>query len=96
MSANEAQPTNADDVLTTSEAARFLKISLRTLQEMVRRGQLQPRRFGTKGRVWRFVRSELLAPQQTETSVSHARPVEPIRSQKGKVLQRIDGALRYR
>lgn len=89
----------ADEVLTTEEAARFLKISLKTLQTMVRLGKLHPRRFGTKGRVWRFVRSELLAPIQTEPSVSQSTlpPLAPgLQLKPGRVLQRINGALRYR
>ncbi len=96
-----AQPdplNHVDEVLTTSEAAQFLKISLRTLQTMVRQGRLHPRRFGTKGRVWRFVRSELLAPPQTDESVTHTRPAAPLPpvAGSGRRLQRINGALRYR
>lgn len=93
--------TPFDDVLTTEEAARFLKISLRTLQEMVRQGRLHPRRFGTTGRVWRFVRSELLAPAPTDQPVRwpvdptsrQAAPASPVST---RTLQRIDGVLRYR
>lgn len=83
-----------DEVLTTEEAARFLKISVKTLQVMVRAGQMHPRRFGAKGKVWRFVRAELLAPVKTDASVTNAAPV-PV-AESGKRLQRIDGVLRYR
>jgi excisionase family DNA binding protein len=95
----QPDPSNhVDEVLTTSEAARFLKISLRTLQSMVRQGQLHPRRFGTKGRVWRFVRSELLAPPKTDGSVSATIPLSsrPPSPAPTRTLQRINGALRYR
>lgn len=87
-----------DDVLTTEEAARFLKISQQTLRAMVRDGRIQPRRFGAKGRLWRFVRSELLAPPQTDGSVSATIPLSsrPPSPAPTRTLQRINGALRYR
>ena len=93
----QSDPALTDYVLTTEEAARFLKISQQTLRAMVRAGKLTPRRFGARGRLWRFVRTELLAPQQTDTSVS--KPATPLTSPSvgsGKRLQRIDGVLRYR
>lgn len=97
MSTNETQPTPTDDVLKTGEAARFLKISEQTLRAMVRDGRIQPRRFGANGRLWRFVRSELLAPKQTEQSVSKPQPLAEIAGPgQGRRLQRINGALRYR
>lgn len=86
-----------DDVLTTEEAAAFLKISTKTLRRMVLAGRLQPRRFGTRGQVWRFVRKELLAPEQTDLSVSITLPplvAAPV--QGGRQLQRVKGGLRYR
>ena len=87
-----------DDILTTEEAARFLKISQQTLRAMVRDGRIQPRRFGAKGRLWRFVRSELLAPLPTDTCPSkQTQPPLVIKAPgEGKRLQRINGALRYR
>ena len=87
-----------DDVLTTEEAARSLKISTQTLRAMVRAGKLTPRRFGARGRLWRFVRTELLAPPKTDASVrTVASPVDVGQpTGRGKVLQRINGALRYR
>lgn len=97
---NMPQPdASPDEVLTTEEAARFLKISQQTLRAMVRAGKVTPRRFGAKGRLWRFLRSELLAPMKTETSVSQTTlpPLAPgLQMKPGRVLQRIDGALRYR
>ncbi len=88
-----------DDVLTTEEAARFLKISPQTLRAMVRDGRIQPRRFGANGRLWRFVRSELLAPAPTALpgrgavapTPPQAAPAAPTRT-----LQRINGVMRYR
>ncbi len=93
----QPDPALTDDVLTTEEAARFLKISQQTLRAMVRAGTLTPRRFGAKGRLWRFIRSELLAPTTTDESVSMTiRQPDVPRPEAGRRLQRINGALRYR
>ncbi|MBP9634024.1 MAG: helix-turn-helix domain-containing protein [Nitrospira sp.] len=92
----QPDPALTDEVLTTEAAARFLKISLRTLQTMVRQGQLHPRRFGTKGRLWRFVRRELLAPQPTNPPAPLPLPLVTPRPGAEKRLQRIDRGLRYR
>lgn len=89
-----------DDVLTLAEAAAFLKISTKTLRRMVLAGRLHPRRFGTRGQVWRFVRKELLGPEPTDVSVSIPNltmpPLAALPSQGGRQLQRVKGGVRYR
>lgn len=46
----------ADEVLTTDEAAKFLKYSKRTIQKMIQKGELVPHRLGNDPR---FLKSEL-------------------------------------
>jgi excisionase family DNA binding protein len=46
------------DVLTAEQAARFLRVSTKTLLRLAREGDLPGRKIG---REWRFAKSELLA-----------------------------------
>lgn len=101
MNTKETQSLCTDDVLTTEEAARLLKVSSKTLRKLVRLGQVKARRYGANGQILRFVRRELLAPTQTDQSVRMkidfpplpARPASPAPTRR---LERIDGVLRYR
>ncbi len=61
------------EVLTTEEAAAFLRVSVKTVLALVRDGRLP----GTKvGRAWRFLRADLLnylhgqEPRPAEESIS--------------------------
>ena len=47
----------SDEVLTADEAARFLKLSKKTLLRLARDGTIPGNKIG---RVWRFRRSQLL------------------------------------
>ena len=47
-----------EEVLTTREAAQFLKVSELTVRKMIREGSLPAHRMGRK---WAFLRSELVA-----------------------------------
>ena len=87
--------------LTTSEAARLLKISAKLLRRLVRLGQVPVRRFGSKGRLWRFLKADLLAPVPTAPSVTinYVPPVGvvPRPSASGRTLTRVKGGgFRYR
>lgn len=95
-------PPPKDDVLTTEEAARLLKVSTKTLRKLVRLGQVKARRFGVNGQILRFIRRELLAPPQTDKSVSVKIAFPPLSAAaaspapKPRTLQRINGVVRYR
>ena len=95
-------PPPKDDVLTTEEAARLLKVSTKTLRKLVRLGQVKARRYGVNGQILRFIRRELLAPQPTDKSVSVKIAFPPLSAAaaspapKPRTLQRINGVVRYR
>lgn len=48
----------ADDVLTADEAAKYLRVSLKTLYRLVAAGQIPGQKVG---RSWRFRRADLVA-----------------------------------
>lgn len=49
-----------DDILTIDEAAVLLKTSAKSVQRAVHRGQIPVIRLGETGKVWRFLREDLL------------------------------------
>ncbi len=51
------QPESVDEVMTTEEAASFLKVSTKTVLRQARAGELPAAKVG---RSWRFRRSQLL------------------------------------
>ena len=53
-----------DELMTLEEAAKFLKVSPRTLWEMARRGDIPSHRIGAQ---WRFTREDLLTGTKTKT-----------------------------
>jgi len=64
--AEEVEPLDAEDLLTTSEVARRLRLTRQTVQRMIKRGDLKASRIG---RDWRVKRSTLEAfLRETETS----------------------------
>lgn len=102
MSTNGTINQITEEILTTEEAARLLKVSTKTLRKLVRLGQVKARRYGVNGQILRFVRRELLAPQQTDQPIriqtASSVPLEssPVSPASRRTLQRIDGVLRYR
>lgn len=46
----------ADEVMTTEEASRYLKLSIQTVKQRAREGRMPAARIG---RTWRFLKSEL-------------------------------------
>jgi len=84
-----------DEILTTPEAAKLLKLSVSHFRRQVLKGRIPVRKYG---KLWRFLRSELLAPPQTDPSV----PVEGPRytpavphGGKKRTLRREGGVLRF-
>lgn len=53
---SRAIPTIGDHLLTIKEAAEVLRLSLRTVREFVRRGEIEGRIIGGR---WRFRRADL-------------------------------------
>ncbi len=84
-----------DDLLTTAEAAQYLKVSVKALQAMVRAGQIPVRRYGVKGKLWRFLRRDLLAPLVTDQSVT-VMMLPDVRQSVSAQLRKVRGGLRYR
>ena len=66
--------------LTTSEAARYLKIKPRTLQVWAREGTVTGHQLGKKRKVWYFLQEELdrdllgVVPSSRLTTASETRP----------------------
>ncbi len=49
-----------NDILTSEEAARFLRITVRQLHKLAMRGEIPAKRLGKKISEWRFYRSMLI------------------------------------
>ncbi len=94
--------TDTSVFLTTQEAAKLLRVSVRNIQQMVQSGKLPVRRFGQKGRIWRFLKADLIAPLVTDEPSTHVtipkaslrQPSDP--SPSGRTLVRVKGGgVRY-
>lgn len=100
MNTNDTEQSPMDELLTTKEAAAFLRISVWALCHMVREGKMAVRKYGAKGRAWRFLKSDLLLPSEVvQRPVLQAVPPPPAPrpdSNSGKRLTRENGVLRYR
>jgi len=85
-----------DEILTTIEAAKLLKLSLTHFRRQVRQGRIPVRRYG---KLWRFLRSELLHPPEADRSVTVQVTSGPQAFPQGKAkrtLRRESGILRFR
>jgi excisionase family DNA binding protein len=72
------------DVLTAEEAARFLRVDVRTLRDAIRRGEVPAQRLGRRG-VIRIARGALL--QQLGARQDQA-PPSPTSSSSPRLLRR--------
>jgi excisionase family DNA binding protein len=64
--------TQDSDIMTPSEACRFLRVSLPTLRDAVRRGQIPSIRIGNR---WRVLRAALLRYLEGSAEQQPKRPI---------------------